>query len=481
MNYPFHMPGHKRNPAFLEETDVALLAGGAHPLYGAYLIDTTETPATDDLHHPAGMLKKAQERAGALYREAVCKRYGDEALLSDAETFYLVGGATSGVLAAIGAVSGAGGRILVARNAHRSLYHALYLHRAEPVYVMPERAVGKEGPLPFSGVLSPERVARILSEEKDIRAVFCTSPTYEGIVSPVSKIADIAHDYGIPLIVDEAHGAHFSLDEDLPESALFAGADIVIHSLHKTLASLTQTALLHVRGTLADRERVRRFLSVHQSSSPSYVLMASIDAAINDLTEHGRERFDTLRHLRGAVEAQAAGWKTMRLVEGDIAEDPCKITITARAADEIAGMLREEYGIETEMADASHLVCILTPYDTAEGVGQLLDALEDIDRRREETLPEEEQTDDDFPFPQTLPAFAMSLHEAWDGKTETVALSAAKGRISADFIYAYPPGIPLIVPGEVFDEGIISVINKKNNGLRLHGVTQNGEVRVLAI
>ena len=210
--YPFHMPGHKR--AFL-------------PFANPYAIDITEIEGFDNLHHATGILQEAQQKAADLYGAK--------------KTYYLVNGSTCGLLAAISAAVPRGEKILVARNCHKAVYHAMYLRQLVPVYLYPEdTAYG------IQGQVTPQMVRKQLEQTPDIRAVVITSPTYDGVVSDIKNIADTVHAYGIPLIVDEAHGAHFGFSPEFPENATRLGADAVIMSVHKTLPAFTQTALLHL-------------------------------------------------------------------------------------------------------------------------------------------------------------------------------------------------------------------------------------------
>ncbi len=260
--YPFHMPGHKRR-----KDDFA----------NPFLIDITEIEGFDNLHHAEGILKDAQDRAAALYHSE--------------ETYFLVNGSTCGILAAVSACMTRGGKILMARNCHKAAYHAAYLRGLDIEYLYPE----KEDIFGINGGIHEDIVERALEEFQDIQAVMITSPTYDGVVSNVEKIAQIVHRKGIPLIVDEAHGAHFGFHEYFPKSSVEMGADLVIHSLHKTLPSLTQTALLHVNGNRVDRECLRRFLDIYQTSSPSYVFMAGMDSCVCLLEKRGGELFESLR------------------------------------------------------------------------------------------------------------------------------------------------------------------------------------------
>ena len=243
-HYGFHMPGHKRQLDLME---------GISP----YQIDITEIDGFDDLHHAEGILKEAQEQAAKVYHAE--------------ETHFLVNGSTAGILSAILGSTRRGDQILVARNCHKSVYHAIEMQELKPVYLYP----GFDPEAQLNTEISAEDVRAALERHPGVRAVVIVSPTYDGIVSDVESIAEAVHVHDIPLIVDEAHGAHFGFHPYFPENANQKGADLVIHSLHKTLPALTQTALLHMNGERADRRRVRKYLHMLQTSSPSYVLMAS--------------------------------------------------------------------------------------------------------------------------------------------------------------------------------------------------------------
>ncbi|MCR4896251.1 MAG: ornithine decarboxylase, partial [Lachnospiraceae bacterium] len=238
---PCHMPGHKRKSfGDLPEDFVK--------------IDLTEVEGTDNLHEPSGILKDAEDRAALLCHAR--------------ESFFLVGGSTAGILAAISAAVPAGGTLLLPRCCHRSVYHAMYLRRTTPVYLEAETASCGIPEPP-----APEEVAEKLFAHPEAAAVLITSPTYEGRFAEVRRIAEAVHAAGKTLIVDEAHGAHLGWSDALPESAAQAGADLVIQSTHKTLPAPTQTALLHQCSDRVSEERIRRFLRIYETSSPSYPLM----------------------------------------------------------------------------------------------------------------------------------------------------------------------------------------------------------------
>ena len=284
--YAFHMPGHKRNLDLMDGTS-------------PYRIDITEIDGFDDLHHAEGILRDAQERAARVYQAD--------------ETHFLVNGSTVGIISAILGTTEKGDSILVARNCHKSVYHAIYLNELDPVYLYPKFDT-EQG---LSTEIDAADVQKALEEHPKIRAVMIVSPTYDGVVSDIEKIAEIVHAKGCPLIVDEAHGAHFRFSDYFPVSATDLGADVVIHSLHKTLPSLTQTALIHFNGNRIDRERLRYYLTVYQSSSPSYILMASIDECVRGMDECREEIMDTYVECLQQARERLKQLKNIKLIEAE--------------------------------------------------------------------------------------------------------------------------------------------------------------------
>ena len=429
--YPLHMPGHKRN---LEST----------PLKGAFRCDITEIDGFDNLHDESGMILEAQKRA--------CDLYGAD------ETFFSVNGSTAGVLAAVSAAAPEGGVILAARGSHRSFYHAAYLRRLRITY-LPSAMI--EGLNVFDAV-RPEEVKRALDEAKEaVGAVFITSPTYEGKCCDVLKIADICHERGVMLIVDAAHGAHFGMGEGLPENAVSQGADIVIQSLHKTLPSMTQTGLVHIKGNLADRDLVKRFLRIYQSSSPSYVLMASMDLCIKEMENRRGDFVKKLLEYRQMLEEGTKDCRSVRILSRSDFEDPSKVLIYS-ASREMTGqqlydILREEYALQPEMAGDRHALAIITGWDKEEGIRRLIMAVRELDARLSDTSLEEPCGSRKV---FCLPKEAEPLHAAWDAGKEPVDLESTGGRIAGEFVNLYPPGIPILVPGEVIDKELISEIKR---------------------
>ena len=478
--YPFHMPGHKRR----EIPDG--IPGGFPDPYG---IDITEIDGFDNLHHAEGILKDAMETAAAIY--------GAD------RSWYLVNGSTCGILSAVFATTENGGKILTARNCHKAVYHAICLNRLEAEYLYPEE-ITKFG---INGGIRAEDVRKAL--EKDamrcagnsgdvrgkitkIQAVLITSPTYEGVVSDIRAIADAAHEYGIPLIVDEAHGAHLEYADQchsFPKSALEYGADIVIQSLHKTLPCFTQTAILHVKGKLVDQDRVSRYLSMFQTSSPSYLFMAGMERCIRYMDGDGRnemvryeERLEHfMKRMEGLQVLEVLDWEICRKYRTVAGWDPSKIVVsTMRAEDfhgeELAETLRRKYHLEMEMTAPEYVIAMTSLMDTEEGFERLGTALLEIDgalRRRMESGRKEKaasETPEGLESKLSHPVRRTLICEAMDADTERTALQDTVGKVSAEFVYLYPPGIPIITPGEVFTDVIVEkIVAYKAAGLLVQG------------
>ncbi len=455
--YPFHMPGHKRNEQ-------------STPLKGAFRCDITEIDGFDNLHGEEGIILEAEKRAAKLY--------------GSGETFFLINGSTSGVLSAISAAVSFGGTILAGRGSHRSFYHAAYLRHLNIEY-LPAKIMDKYGI--FDG-FSEEDVENALKDtDKKVEAVFITSPTYEGRCSDVEGIAKVCHRRGIPLIVDAAHGAHFGFGDDIPESAVHQGADIVINSVHKTLPAMTQTALIHVQGDIVDKCLLKRFLTIYQSSSPSYVLMSSIDLCIREMQDNSKQYTQALLKYRKMLQDAADLFQNLLIPSTLELQDPAKVLIytgfTAMTGQKLYDILREDYSLQLEMAGEKYALAIITGWDTDEGIERLIKALKEIDegygltpnsteRKSINRRVSEKSSSTKIQIPQKR----LSLYEAWDLESEIVPLEKCAGRIAGGFINLYPPGIPLIVPGEVIDESLIKNIKKyEAENLNVQGLENKKE------
>ena len=438
--YPFHMPGHKRNM----DWDIAHM-------------DITEIDGFDNLHHANGILRDCQ------------KQYAG--LVGAKETYFLVNGSTCGILAAISACTDFGGKLLMARNAHKSAYHALYLRHLHPVYLYPGVTL-----FDLQGAITPEQVETALAKESDIQAVFLTSPTYDGVVSDIGRIAQIVHAAGKILIVDEAHGAHFGFINEFPDSAIHLGADVVIQSVHKTLPALTQTAVLHICSDRVKKELIERFLGIYETSSPSYVLMSSVNQCEQIMRRSGRELLMQLYQNLQWFYEQTKDLQVLRVLTKEdfsdaYAKDPSKILIQTAKTDINAAtldhLLRTQFSLEMEMCSGEYVTALTSVYDTKEGFERLSNALRMIDCTLHEVSKKQ-------PFVGELYAERkqiIPICEAWPMDGETIPISECVGKVSLDFVYLYPPGIPLLVPGEEIDGSLPEkLVQCRKNGLELQGM-----------
>ena len=442
-----------------------------------FAVDITEIEGFDNLHHPEGILKDSMKWAADVY--------GAD------QTYYLINGSTGGILAAVCGSVPRGGRILVSRNCHKSVYHGICLNQLKTSYVYPQEIEG----LGIQGGITAEDVDRMLNRYMDTQAVLIVCPTYDGIVSDIEAIARIVHRAGLPLIVDEAHGAHFRYDAMFPVSALDLGADVVIQSVHKTLPSLTQTALLHIKcnrpdgGCYADRERIDRYIHMVQSSSPSYVLMASIENSIyqmeqTDTAPYGkqlhrlRRRLGQMRHLRLADTGLIgqAGIRDLDISKIVVSTRgtclyPAEDGLTGFTGAQLDDILRREYHLEMEMCGADYVTAITTVMDSGEGLERLGDALTRIDSQLTDAgyKPDGRSGNQKSVYSMRCDT-AMSMGEAMEENMASVGLEDSAGCISGEFVYIYPPGIPIVAPGEWISRPILEVILEyRDKGLPVQG------------
>lgn len=442
--YPFHMPGHKRNSGLL---------GSALP----YDIDITEISGFDDLHSAKGILKNVQEKAQRLYRSE--------------RSYILVNGSTCGILAAISSVVHRGDCVIAARNCHKAVYNACFLSELDVRFIFPDT-----NELGICASITPQSVFRALEDCPNAKAVILTSPTYEGVISDIKAIADICHAHGAPLIVDSAHGAHlpfFSFGK--PGEPVTNGADIVISSLHKTLPSLTQTAVAHVNGGLVDHERFEKYLGFFETSSPSYVLMASIDACF-DFLSGSEEMFSQYENRLRAFYDSVKALEKLNVLRGDAhgwyAFDKGKLVIstggTSITGVQLMERLRLEYGLELEMAYPMYALAMTSVCDTDEGLSRLSKALCEIDKTLKRT------SGSTFPPKLPRPIRLCMTNAELDAlpKTKlTRELAEGGGFVSRSCIFAYPPGIPIVTPGEIVSTEEFEYIEAlKRCGVRVEAI-----------
>ncbi len=483
--YPYHMPGHKRKRITDSLNDFAD-------------IDITEIYDFDNLSDPSGILKDAQDSLADY--------------LGVQKAYYLVNGSTVGILTAISAAVPKNGKLLIARNAHKSTYHAMCVRDIEPSYIYPNII---EGMNIFEAV-TPDQVAKALAADrvncfvssddeedivsKPIDAVIVVSPTYEGRIADIKSIAEVVHSYGIPLIVDEAHGAHLGFTNNIKgfeSSACRLGADIVIQSLHKTIPSPTQTAVMLVNSELVDISRIEKYLHVYQTSSPSYVLMAAMEASINYMKEQGKDRLIFLRNefarLVDDINSTCIYIEALPYVSGK--HDPGKFIFSAKKAGltgkQLTDLLRTDYHLEFEMNVREYVLAMFTVADEKDAYDRLRSALIDIDHRLRERNDEERNDQEgnkkegnkkegnqvdgkqiavkqievkdfiSFAMQDTANLFIdkCAQHEtvypmsvAWEMSGEYVELKESAGFCANEFIGLYPPGTPILVPGEKITE-----------------------------
>ena len=442
--YPMHMPGHKRNFSIVGET----------PLKE---IDVTEVEGTDDLHDPEGIILKSMEKTAELYGSYFCR--------------YVVNGSTCGILSAIYAFTERGDRVLVARNCHKSVYNAINICGLLPVYVTPEY----DDEFSINGSISPQLVEKALNQYPDIKLCVLTSPTYEGVVSNISAISKILHKKNIPLVVDEAHGAHLGFSEYFPKGAIKSGADCVIHSTHKTLPCLTQTAAVHICKSLWEGEELQEAcrklteaLGIFETSSPSYVLMSSIDQCMNYLSENSAKAFESYKNMLKDFSEKAKDLKHIKILckGNDRKEnhksfydfDSGKLVIslknTSLGGAEFEKILREKYKIQTEMTSLNYCVAMTSFCDSEKGFERLFDALSNIDR--------EYGAENIFINENTMGGKIIeppvSIYEARKCQKEYVSLEEAEGKICGEYVFAYPPGIPIFAPGELITKELTEEI-----------------------
>ena len=453
--YPFHMPGHKRSH------DIP----GMEPYFD---IDITEIDGFDNLHQAEGILLEIQKQAALLYQAK--------------EAFLSVNGSTCGVLAAMMSQISRGGTVILGRGSHKSAYHGLYLQQLTPVYLQADTL-----PYEIPGAVSPEQVAKAMEEHPEAKAVVLTSPTYEGLLLNVEKIAEEVHKREGILIVDSAHGAHLGFTSCMEKNPVNQGADLVVVSLHKTMPAMTQTALILVGSDRVDVESLKCHLGILQTSSPSYVLMASIQESLLYAAEHGeallQKMADSSRELIALVKKECSH---VLVVDGakDLGTeekwDPGKLVITTRSGEmsgpAIYQYLRQKHNLQLEMATNTYALAMLSMMDKPEAYERLLDALIALDRKIETQEINETPQGDDISGDEIKKEFPKTVVPLWKALNKTgteIPLEESVGKISGTFIGLYPPGIPMLVPGEELDKQRYEEIKGcLKRGLQVQGLVE---------
>lgn len=452
---PLHIPAHKMGRGVSDRWRDAV---GENALR----LDLTEVIGLDDLHQPEGAIREAQALAA-------------DAWGSD-QAFFLVNGTSAGIMAAIAATAGPGETIVVPRNAHKSVVFGLIASGAVPVYSKPEIWAEKG----LVGGFRPDRLEALLNEHPEAKGVFSVSPTYHGIGSDLEALAAVTHRHGGVFIADEAHGNHVYFHKDLPTGALAAGADIACQSTHKMSGSLGQSSMLHVKGDRVDRDRLRANLQLLQSTSPSYLLQASLDAARHYMATQGAAVFADLLPRIGEARAAIGRIGGLEVLDPSIAGshgiayyEPTRLVVSARQLGiegyDLFRRLRSSFGVEAEFGDYFYVVAVLGPGTQQGDLDRFVAALSVIAAEAgtggqpakplvwEEKLP-------------PIPPMRLTPRDAYFEKTETVPWKETRGRIAAELAVPYPPGIPVLCPGEEITPEVFDYLDGlRRSGRHLHG------------
>ncbi|MEH2008373.1 aminotransferase class I/II-fold pyridoxal phosphate-dependent enzyme [Nostoc sp.] len=444
---PFYTPGHKQGEGISQPlTD---LLGKA-----VFRADLTELADLDNLFAPQGVIQKAQQLAAEVFGAS--------------QTWFLVNGSTCGVEAAILATCGTGDKIILPRNVHSSAIAGLILSGAIPIFLNPEY----DPVLDIAHSITPNTVESALQQHPDAKAVFTVYPTYYGVCGNLNAIANITHQYNIPLLVDEAHGAHFGFHPEFPTPALAADADLTVQSIHKVLGAMTQASMLHIQGNRIDGDRISKALQLLQSTSPSYLLLASLDAARQQMALHGKMLMS--RTLQLADEArtridQIPGLSVLEMprLQGFpdfVALDKTRLTVTVSGlgltgfeADEI---MDDKFAVTAEFASLQHLTFIISLGNTPADIEQLVQGFTTLAKEYRRS----NFTVNNNIWQNLVSKVSHPLHfsprEAFFAVTETLPLAQTSERICAEIVCPYPPGIPVLMPGEVITKPVLDYLQQ---------------------
>lgn len=433
----FHMPGHKQKKELLSPYLADILK-----------LDVTEVTGTDNLHSAEEIILQAQKRAAKLFQAE--------------QTYFLINGTTCGVEASIMAVCNPGDTLLVVRNCHRSVYSGLILGGVRPIFIHPETLE-----LGMPGGIDVKQVQEYLENFPEVKGLIVTSPTYEGFTLDIKNIAKVLHQKNKILIVDEAHGAHLGFDSSFPRSAMQCGADIAIQSSHKTLPALTQSSMLHIQSNRVNISRLQELLAMTQSSSPSYVLMALLDVCREIMEKHGQNRLKLLYEAIQWFKKEITSLKFFKVVElgdleskGIINQDVSKIVIDVRktgcSGKVIEERLRKEYQLQVEMSMESYILALTTLADTKKDLYYLFSSLKDLETKIKIEAVVQKSTSIQYP----TTSLNILPREAFFSEKSIVNLKESIGKISGEFITPYPPGIPLLIPGELITNEIIQTLQQ---------------------
>ncbi|WP_026893616.1 aminotransferase class I/II-fold pyridoxal phosphate-dependent enzyme [Clostridiisalibacter paucivorans] len=454
----FHMPGHKGKNIGINWDKILPY------------IDVTEVEGTDNLHNPKDIIKDAQAMAA--------KAFGAK------ETFFSVNGTTGGIYGAITSVTNSGDKILVQRDCHRSVYNAAILGRLNLEYIFPKYDNNKHMVMG----IDPEDIDKILNKDKEIKAVVITYPSYYGICIDIKKIVDIVHRHNRIIIVDEAHGSHLTFSRKLPMSSLSAGADIVIQSTHKTLPAFTQSSMVHLGTDNIDRWNLKTKMDLFQTTSPSYMLMASLDFARSYMEDEGYKRLDKIIDNIYVMKSKLKFIEGIKLFDTEDIDkryavdfDITKLLVSGidkgLQGRELERILRENYNIQIEMADKYYILSILSVMDDVLDLDILKNALKDIFQSRDK---DSKKTDNLKVNIFNRNISDMSIYEAVEKQKKFTVLNQSIGCISGDYIIPYPPGVPILLPGERITYEIVEYITELiHAGIEIMGLEDKNEIAII--
>ena len=452
----FHMPGHKNGQGIPASAFMNL----------AY--DITEIPGSDHLHDPEGCILETEKAISSFY--------------GSSESKILINGSTVGILSMIMGLTQPGDRILINRNAHKSVYNAIEIQQLTPVYYFLEYDAEL-------GIPRSINIEKFDALTRDIKICLLTYPTYEGLCYEIDQLIDLCHKKGIPVVVDEAHGAHLILHKDGPKSALELGADVVVQSFHKTLPAMTQTACVHFSKSsilsLKQEDRIKWYLKSLQTSSPSYILMLSIDYMLDVMAQEGIEKSDLLQENMLALQSALKDLKVLevsRFDHMDYSKFLLKIKRPFYEMGKVDGpcvskLLRESYGIQVEYESTHFLLFMASMSNTSEDFIRVIKAINDLDDRYFDLYKDDVQVEtlddgyskykvfyDQYKYEEI---YVCSAYEASRMDDETVQRDHCEGRVSAEYVIPYPPGIPILVPGESITRDVINLFPEELTHIRV--------------
>lgn len=441
----FHVPGHKQGKVFDPS--------GKKYFSSLLSLDLTEVAFLDDLHDPQGVIAEAQRLAA-------------DAFGAD-HTIFLVGGTTAGNLATFLSLCRPGDSVMIQRSSHHSLFHGCLLAGGKPIYI----SAGFDRDTGFEKPLDPIWLDQLLTQEPHVKGVWITSPSYYGINQPIQELAEVCHAHQIPLVVDEAHGAHYTFHEALPPAAMQSGADISVQSTHKTLSSMTMSSMLHIQGSRVNRVELEHWLRVIESSSPSYPLMASLDLTRRYMVNHGRKQltlvWERLMSLRNRIKSLT---HLTELIY-DPQQDPFRMSLRFPGISgfQLSKQLQTE-GIFSEFADLHKVLFVFSLGTTEEECGYLWEVLKKID-----SYPG--HSNETFHFlaswslERSISKSPYTLQEIHHQRKKRIPLHQAVGQVAAQMVTPYPPGIPMILPGEKFTPIKVKQLNQWiDQGIRIRGI-----------